>query len=398
MSEPEKEYGILIVDDNPQALKSTADILRADRSFDVLEASSAVQGLSLSLQMVPDLIVCGFRALGDCIDFLVGIKERYRTPPCPAFLIIYERTEFPDFARGLEQGADDYIERSLCIKVLLPKVRTLLQNRGLREELREEKGRLEEANELLETNFKELTSILLKILEVRIPGTNDRAETAKAAAEFLSNKLEIKKEKRKSLIFSALMHEMGKLGLPDDMAARHHNTVPPGSLRLYQQYATVGSMIISTITGFKEAAEAVYHQLENYDGTGFPDSLMGEEIPLAARILRAIVYAEEACAQGQSTEDAVDKIRLAMHSILDPKVANPIIEFLLERRRKDGDKLKIPIEALEVGMIVADDVYAASGIKLLPRGVKLQEKMVALLVERNKTDPIIGGVYIATAG
>ena len=398
MSGPEKEFGILVVDDDTQAMRSIADIVRADPSFDVREAPGALQGLNLALQMVPDLIICGFRALSDCIDFMLKIKERHTVPPLPTFLIIYERSEFPDFARGLEQGADDYIERSLCIKVLLPKVRTLLQNGGLREEIRREKQQLEEANELLERNFRELTSILLKILEVRIPGTNDRAETAKEAAEFLSNKLDIKKEGRKNLIFGALMHEMGKVGLPDDMAMKHHNTVPPGSLRLYQQYATVGSMIVSTITGFKDAADAVYHQLENYDGTGFPDGLMGEEIPLAARVLRAIVYAEEACAQGQSTEDAVEKIRFAMHSILDPKVANPIIEFLLDRRRKDGDKLKIPIESLQVGMVVADDVYAASGVKLLPKGVKLHEKVIALLVERNKTDPIIGGVYVATAG
>ena len=398
MNGPEKEFGILVVDDNPQTLRSIVEILRADHSFDVVEARSQAEGLSLSLQMVPDLVVLGFRSLGDCIDLLLKIKERRATPPLPAFLVVYERSEFPDFARGHEQGADDYIERSLCIKVLLPKVRTLLQNRGLREELREEKQMLEEANELLERNFKELTAILLKILEVRIPGTNDRAETAKSAAEYLAARLDIRKEARKNLIFGALMHEMGKIGLPDEMATKHYNAVPPGSLRLFQQYATVGSMIVSTITGFKDAAEAVYHQLENYDGSGFPDGLMGEEIPLGARILRAIVYAEEACAQGESTDAAVDKIRLAMHSILDPKVANPIMEFLLERRRKDGDKHKVPIEALQVGMVVADDVYAASGVKLLPKGVKLQEKMVALLVERNKTDPIIGGVYIATAG
>jgi len=398
MSGPGKEFGILVVDDNPRNLKSITDILKADPSFDVVEARSAAEGLSLSLQMAPDLVVLGFRALDDCIDLLFKIKECRTTPPLPTFLIIYERSEFPDFARGHEQGADDYIERSLCIKVLLPKVRTLLQNRVLREELREEKQMLEEANELLERNFRELTAILLKILEVRLPGTNDRAETAKAAAEYMAARLDIRKEARKNLIFAALMHEMGKLGLPDEIAAKHYGQIPPGSLRVYQQYATVGSMIISTITGFKDAAEAVYHQLENYDGTGFPDALMGDEIPLGARILRAIVYAEEACAQGESTDEAVDKIRQAVHSILDPRVANPIMEFLLERRRKDGNKHKVPIEALEVGMVVADDVYAASGVKLLPKGVKLQEKMVALLVERNKTDPIIGGVYVATAG
>ena len=47
-------------------------------------------------------------------------------------------------------------------------------------------------------------------------------------------------------------------------------------------------------------------------------------------------------------------------------------------------------------MVVAEDVYAASGIKLLPKGTRIQEKTLTLLMERHAIDPILGGVYIAT--
>ncbi len=250
---------------------------------------------------------------------------------------------------------------------------------------------------MLERNFRELTAILLKILEVRVPGASDRASLAKNAVEFLSEKFNFVKEKRKSLIFAALLHEIGKVGLPDDIVGKHYNKLPAAFLPTFQQYTTVGSMVISTMTGFKEAADAVYRQLENYDGTGFPDGLMGEEIPIDGRILRAIVFQEELHAEGCSLEEMIDKIRVAMHTILDQRIANPLIEFLLEQNRKpDTNKLKIPLDELKAGMVIADDVYASSGVKLLPKGVRLQEKMLNVLMGRNREDPIIGGVYIVT--
>ena len=274
-----------------------------------------------------------------------------------------------------------------------------MRSRALWEELAEDKKQVERANEQLERNFKELTSILLKILEVRIPGASDRAELAKSAVEFLSRKLALTPEHQKILTFAALLHELGKVGLPDEVANQRLITIQAASARIFQQYATVGSMILMTVTGFKESADDVYHQLENYDGSGFPDGLMGDEIPLGSKFLRAVVFAEEWYAQGLSTEAVTEKMRLAMHTVLDPKVANPLIEFLVERSRKDHKgKLKVPVDGLKAGMVIADDVHASSGIKLLPKGVRLQDKMIALLMERNQTDPIVGGVYIVVGG
>jgi len=155
-------------------------------------------------------------------------------------------------------------------------------------------------------------------------------------------------------------------------------------------------MVISTITGYKDSADFVYHQLENNDGSGFPDGHTGEEIPVGAKILRAIVFAEELHSQGLVTEEVVDHIRLSMHTILDQTIANLLIEFLVAENSKSTDKEKIPIDELAAGMVLAEDVYGASGIKLLPKGVLLQEKILALLRERNATDAIVGGVYVVT--
>ena len=54
------------------------------------------------------------------------------------------------------------------------------------------------------------------------------------------------------------------------------------------------------------------------------------------------------------------------------------------------------MDELTPGMVIAEDVYAASGVKLLPRGVQLRDKTLALLQQRNETDPVLGGIYILT--
>ena len=86
-----------------------------------------------------------------------------------------------------------------------------------------------------------------------------------------------------------------------------------------------------------------------------------------------------------------------MRTLLDQRIANLLIEFLLaENSKVDMDKVKVPVDKLTAGMVIGEDIYGASGVKLLPKGVLLQEKMLVLLKERHATDPIIGGVYILT--
>jgi hypothetical protein len=246
-------------------------------------------------------------------------------------------------------------------------------------------------------NFKQLTSILLGILEIRIPGARDRADTAKAVAEFLTERLGIESGNRQNIIFGAILHELGKIGLPDEIVGKHYNTVSAEMLTVFQNYTTIGTVILSTMTGYRESAEAVHHQLENYDGSGFPDGLMGNEITVGARILRAIVFQEDLQASGFPTEIIIDRIRHAMHTILDIKIANLLIEFLQEQSEKtrtDCNRLKISLDRLKTGMVIAEDVFAASGIKLIPKGVKVKEKMIEVLMARNNADPIIGGIYV----
>ena len=392
-----KKPKTVVVSDDPLNISEIASILNSYNIFEVWQAKSLFEGIRIAGETIPDILICIYNPDRDYTEFFRCIKDDTGASS-PAILFVFDGAEESEIAVILELGADDFIEKSLCRQVLLAKMQFLLSIKSLRGELGNERRRLQEAKALLFKyfkNFKELTSILLKILEVRIPGTSDRAETAKVIAEYLTERLGIKDEERQNIIFGAILHELGKVGLPDEIAGKDHNNLPAESLSVYQQYTTVGSMIISTMTGFKESADAVYHQLENYDGSGFPDGLMGNEIHVGAKIIRAIVLLEQLRAQGLSAQEIVDRVRLAINKIIEKKIANLLIEFLLDKDRNlDCTRKKISLDSLKAGMVIAEDIFAASGIKLIPKGVKVKEKMIEIIMARNNMDPIIGGIYI----
>jgi response regulator RpfG family c-di-GMP phosphodiesterase len=388
---------ILLVCDESDAWGDIESILRSNEALDVRCARNAADTLRLSTEIEADLIICR-EEIHSAFTEHCRLAEKNDSPLLsPLFLILAEGISPEDIARSLEKGADDFIERHVCTEILLPKVHSLLSKKRLQQNLWRKEKRLEETNDRLERSYRELTTILLKMLEVRVPGTSDRSETAKAIADFLTERLGLRDHKRKHIILAALLHEIGKVGLPDEAACKHYYSLPALLLPVFQQHVTVGSMIISTITGYREAAETVHHQLENFDGSGFPDGLMGDEIPIGARILRTIVFHEELRAEQVPLEGIMERIRSAMHSILDQRIANLLIEFLLTRGvQAHANELKLPVDELVAGMVVAQDIFAASGVKLLPKGVQLNEKTLALLFERNETDPIIGGVYVVS--
>lgn len=391
----QKEIKILLVDDDPVFRNAIGKYLSKYPAFEVFGASDGEEGFRVAQEIRPDLIISDYYMPGtDGIEFCRRVKGDPELSSTIFILLTIEK-EASHKIRGLEQGADDYIEKSTSATVLMSKVKAFLRIKHLQNELQEEKKKLADANALLERNFKELTSILLKIIDFRVPGAADRAWEAKEAAEYICGRLNIRNSEKKKIIFAALLHEIGKVGLPDNLVDKSKSSISMEELVAFNQYPVIGSMITSTISGFKDAASAIYYQYENYDGSGQPEGLLGEEIPIGARILRAIVLYEELAKEGYATEDIILEMKLAVNKALDPEVASHCIDFLIEKNKgQSANKQRIKLDELQPGMVIAEDIYSSSGLKLLPRGVTIQERILQVITERNRRDPIIGAIYI----
>lgn len=386
---------VLVIDDDLAACAKITQILEKHPNIDV-RAGKAEDEAPRWGDAGPDIVICsvpGYRAILDCLP-----SSGLQRDSCPPLLLVVDDADITRSLFDNECRPDDIIAAPPSENLLFWKIRSLLNVRQLRRTLHQKESALAEADAQLKRNAAELADVLLTTLDIRLPDTLDRARTAKAIAEFMGRELNLPDERQSKIVFAAQLHEIGKIGLPPEVLAKPSFSLPATLLPTYQQHTKIGSMILSKLSGWNESALFVHHQLENCDGSGFPDELLGEEIPLGARILRAIVLQEEFQARGCSIEETIENVRTSMHAILEQKIANTLIQFLVveQSRNVDVNRCRLRVEELKPGMLIAEDVYAASGAKLLPKGVQLQPKMLELLAARDLTDPIIGGVYILT--
>jgi putative two-component system response regulator len=390
---------ILLVDDEPLFRKMLSTFLSKYPGFKIFEAENGKEGLRLALEIQPDLIISDYY-----MPFLDGIELCRKVKSVPElasviFLILTVEKALDHQVKAFENGADDFIEKTTSPVVLTSKIQVFLRIKQLQKELQTEKDKLLEANSTLERNFRELTAILLKIIDLKLPGAADRGEMARRIAAHICEKLNIPEDMKQKIVFGAQLHEIGKIGLPDNVADKSLGSISPSEKAIFSQYPVIGSLIVSAISGFKCSTDAISRQLENYDGSGTPDGLIAEEIPVGGRILRSIVFQEELFKRGYPKEEVIQEIRQSANKIIAPSVATFLAEFIIESDKDFSmNKHKVRVTDLEAGMVVAEDVYAASGVKLIPKGVRLQEHMLQVLMERNNRDPIIGGVYVLKSG
>ena len=391
----EEVYKILVVDDDKLVVELIKALFSHDKSYQLFGAYSAREGLRIAKNIIPDIIISDYYMPEiDGLEFCRYIRNDPELTNS-IFILLTAETSIDKKIEGLEKGVDDYIEKNISTKVLVGKVKAFLKIKALQRELIKEKEKLSLANKQLERNLSEIIAVLLKILEINIPDAKVRADRAKDMARYIAEKLGLHEEVQKQIVFGAQLHEIGKIGIPEKIIKSRLNSLSQDDLNVYYQYPLIGSLIVSTITGYEETAHDIYHQLENYDGSGRPEGIMKEEIPVGARILRAIVLQEEISMSGQGRDEIIEGLRLSVNTKLDPVIASHAINYFIESKTdKPFEERIIPIDDLKSGMVVAEDVFSLSGVKIMPKGMRLNDRIITFVKERNIIDPIVGGIYI----
>ena len=158
------------------------------------------------------------------------------------------------------------------------------------ESVREKQASLEGANRLLreavmdlESNFQAMVQAFVKVVEAKDPYTAGHSERVMAYSMWVGEAMGLRPDELRALRMGCLVHDVGKIGVPDSILTK------PGSLSdlefaAIRQHPGAGVRIIEHIPLFHDCVPIVRHHHERLDGTGYPDRLAGEEIPLLARI------------------------------------------------------------------------------------------------------------------
>ncbi len=294
---------ILIVDDNPENLTVLGEMLRT--SYKVRAANSGERALQLAAQPpVPDLILLDVmmpRLSG--YQVLEQLGQSHDTRDIPViFTTAMSATE--DEQRGLVLGAVDYITKPLRPAILLARVHTHLELKDARDRLRRDNAWLEtEVARRMRENalIQEVTlRALARLAETRDNETGNHILRTQAYVLLLANLAwrhprfagELNEHNISLIAKSAPLHDIGKVGIPDRVLLKP-GKLTPDEWVIMKTHARLGADAIARAEADTQqsmkflayAKQVALHHHERWDGSGYPDGLAGEAIPLAARLM-----------------------------------------------------------------------------------------------------------------
>ena len=265
---------ILIVDDESSARAALETLLRRE-GYDVRDAADGRSALAACSEFKPDLILLDILMPGiDGFEVCRRIKETPETRLTPVVLIT-GLSDTEDRIRGITAGADDFLSKPIDINELLARTRSLL--------------RLKQYTDELENAEVVLFSLALSI-EARDPYTRGHCERLAEMSVMLGKKLALPEDHITALRRAGIVHDIGKVVVPDAILLKP-GPLTPGEIAVMRKHPVVGERICAPLKSLHFVLPIIRHHHEKRDGSGYPDGLSGEEIPLAARILQlADVY------------------------------------------------------------------------------------------------------------
>ena len=265
---------ILIVDDESSARAALETLLRRE-GYDVRDAADGRSALAACSDFKPDLILLDILMPGiDGFEVCRRIKETPETRLTPVVLIT-GLSDTEDRIRGITAGADDFLSKPIDINELLARTRSLLRLKQYTDELE---------------NAEVVLFSLARSIEARDPYTRGHCERLAEMSVMLGQKLGLPDDQIKALRRGGIVHDIRKVVVPDAILLKP-GPLSPGEIAVMRKHSVVGERICAPLKTLRLVLPIIRHHHEKRDGSGYPDGLSGEEIPLAARILQlADVY------------------------------------------------------------------------------------------------------------
>ncbi len=286
---------IVVVDDVPQNLALLNGILKP--LYKIKAATSGETALKIIAMEKPSLILLDIMMPGmDGYEVCRRIRDNPETRNIP-IIFVTAKVETSDEAFGLSLGAVDYVHKPINTAILKARVKTHLalksQENHLEtlvhkrtDELKKSNRKLELAKLTIENSRYELINCLTRAAEYKDRDTGAHVSRVCHYSYLLAKELNFDDQYLEMLFDAAAMHDIGKIGIEDDILLK------PGSLTedeftIMKTHAQIGADIIRPnqpgVLGIAYNVALTHH--EKWDGSGYPNGLKGEEIPLEGRIV-----------------------------------------------------------------------------------------------------------------
>jgi putative two-component system response regulator len=262
---------VLAVDDDPIALQALADAL-SSLDFEVWRTTEAHEGLSLAKELLPDVILLDVMMPGiDGYEVCRRLKNDAETRLTPVvFLTGYGSREAR--IEGLEAGATDFLNKPCDLVELEVRVRNLVNFHRMTLEL---------------DSAEQMVLSIARTVEARDHRTSDHCERLAQMSVALGELLGLGEQDLIALRRGAYLHDLGKIGIPDAVLLKE-GPLNDEEWVIMRRHVIIGVEICSPLRSLRPVLPLIRHHHERFNGTGYPDGLAGDEIPLLARVFQVV--------------------------------------------------------------------------------------------------------------
>jgi putative two-component system response regulator len=260
---------ILIVEDDLSNRLLLEEILKAE-GYQVTTATNGEQALEEFARHPPELVLTDvMMPKMDGFEFCRRLKSDPETQLTPVVLVT-SLAAARDRVKGIEAGADDFLNKPYDHSELLARVRSLLKLKARTDEL--------ERAELV-------LFALARSIEAKDPYTKGHCQRLAEYSSALGERIGLPEEEIVALRRGGIVHDIGKVAVPDSILLKRA-PLTEDEWKIMREHPAVGERICAPLKSFRLVLPIIRSHHEKFDGSGYPDGWRGERIPLLARILQ----------------------------------------------------------------------------------------------------------------
>jgi response regulator RpfG family c-di-GMP phosphodiesterase len=422
----EAPWNLLCVDDEPNILSALRRLLRP-HGYQVTIAGSGAEALTIMEAQPFDLVISDMRMPEmDGAQFLEQVRKRW---PDTIRLLLTGYADVTSTVDAINKGEIyRYISKPWDDNELLLIVRQALERKALErekvrlelltarqnEELRDLNANLElkvmertvelrKAHDKVKTSFLTSIKVFANLIELR--GSNLAGHSRRVAdlARKIANRMGLSPAESQDVFLAGLLHDIGKIGLPDLLLVKPVPQMTGDELGLYRKHPVKGEQSVMALEELRGAAKIVRSHHERFDGQGYPDGLMGLGIPIGARIL-CVANDYDGLQIGSlsvrrcTQEDAKKLIAEGKGKRYDPQVIEAFLEIVGKVEVRDTGEIELGVADLKPGMILSRDLVTRDGVLLLAADYILDANLVRQIRDYAASENIVMRIHVRTSG
>ncbi len=312
----EQRPRILIVDDEPRNLR-LLEALLLPLHYEVIKASNGEEALSLVVKLDVDLILLDIMMPEmDGYEVCRRLKSSENTRLIP-IIMLTALTDKEAKIKGIDVGADDFISKPPEKTELVTRIRTLIKMKTLNNNL---------------TSLESVLYSLANAVEAKDEYTKGHIWRVSKLSEALGKKLGLSDKNVKEIKFGGIIHDIGKIGIPNAILNKP-SALDAKEFEIMKEHSSIGYNICEPLRkSLGISLDIILYHHEKLDGSGYPEGLRGESIPVGAKIMAVVdiydaLVTDRPYRKGMPKEKARDILRQEADQ---GKLDRQIVEFLIE--------------------------------------------------------------------